>query len=197
MGGLTADLPAGGESRQTESACVQDCPMLRFAPLALAVVTAFPAMAQDSEVIFQRGAWQVEIVRFDNGDLACSARVTQKEDTFAIWVFDDGYTQLQLYSPAWEFGEAAADLVVQIDRRAQWNLSNAQLTQNSVLFNLTDESDAVDLLVEIARGERFYVRNDAGEPVINFTLSGSSASMQMLGDCEIALGSANVNPFTK
>ena len=171
--------------------------MLRFAPFAIFAALAGPVIAQDSEVIFQRGAWMVEIVRFDNGDLACSARVTQKEDTFAIWVFDDGYTQLQLYSPDWQFGETTADLVVQIDRRAQWNLTGAQLTQNSVLFNLTDESDAVDLLIEIARGDTFFVRNDQGAPVIDFTLTGSRASMQMLGDCEVALGQVAGNPFTK
>lgn len=148
-------------------------------------------------MIFQRGAWLVEIVRFDDGDLACSARVTQQEDTLAIWVFQDGYTQLQLYSPDWQFGETTANLVVQVDRRTEWNLTNAELTQNSVLFNLTNEDDAVDLLVEIARGNTFFVRNEQGQPVIDFTLSGSSASMQMLGDCEVALGGVTANPFTK
>ncbi len=171
--------------------------MLRFAVLGFVATLATPAVAQDSEIIFQRGAWLVEVVRFDDGDLACSARVTQQEETFAIWVFQDGYTQLQLYSPDWQFGESTANLVVQVDRRPQWNLNNAELTQNSVLFNLTDESDAVDLLVEIARGSTFFVRNEQGQPVINFTLSGSSASMQMLGDCEVALGGVTANPFTK
>jgi hypothetical protein len=169
--------------------------MLQFAPFFLATVLASPVVAQDSEIIFQRGAWLVEIVRFDDGELACSARVTQGQDTFAIWVFQDGYTQLQLYSPDWQFGESTADLVVQVDRRAEWNLSNAQLTQSSVLFNLTDESDAVDLLIEIARGDTFKVRNDQGQSVINFTLLGSRASMQTLGDCEIALGQVTGNPF--
>ena len=171
--------------------------MLRFAPVALAAMLALPAMAQDSEIVFQRGAWLVEVVRFDDGGLACSARVTQGEDTFAIWVFQDGYTQLQLYSPDWQFGETSADLVVQVDRRPKWDLTGAQLTQNSVLFNLTDEDEAVDLLVEIARGNTFFVRNAQGQPVINFTLQGSRASMQTLGDCEIALGRVGANPFTK
>jgi hypothetical protein len=169
--------------------------MRRFAPFAICAALASPAVAQDSEIVFQRGAWLVEVVRFDDGALACSARVTEQQDTFAIWVFQDGYTQLQLYSPDWQFGESTANLVVQVDRRAEWTLNNAQLTQNSVLFNLTDEQAAVDLLVEIARGNRFKVRNAQGQDVIDFTLAGSSASMQVLGDCEIALGSAKVNPF--
>ena len=170
---------------------------MRFAALLLAATLAGPAHAQDSEVVFQRGAWLVEVVRFDDGGLACTARVTQGQDTFAIWVFQDGYTQLQLYSPDWQFGETAANLVVQVDRRAEWNLNNAQLTQNSVLFNLTDEGDAVDLLVEIARGNTFKVRNEQGQSVIDFTLAGSRASMETLGDCEIALGGVTANPFTK
>ncbi|MGL5011103.1 MAG: hypothetical protein ACRC6I_14585 [Paracoccaceae bacterium] len=169
--------------------------MMRFAPLALALTCAAPAMAQDSEIVFQRGAWLVEVVRFDDGDLACSARVTQGEDTFAIWSFQDGYTQLQLYSPEWQFNDSTADLVLQIDRRPEWTLNDAELTQNSVLFGLSDEDAAVDLLIEIARGNTVYVRNAQGQSVINFTLSGSRASMEMLGDCETALGQVDVNPF--
>jgi hypothetical protein len=166
-----------------------------IAPFLFSAMMALPAMAQQSEIVFSRGAWLVEIVKFDDGTLACSARVTQGEDTFAIWSFQDGYTQLQLYSPEWTFPDSKADLVLQIDRRPQWDVSDAELNENSVLISLSDDKDAVDLLIEIARGNRVYVRNAQGNPVINFTLAGSRASMQTLGECETAIGEVSGNPF--
>ena len=75
----------------------------------------------------------------------------------------------------WEFGEGdTADLEVQIDRRAPWNLTGAELYQNSVLFYLPD-SDA---------GGRFHRRGRAGQPALpavdddgsdvqNYSLAGS------------------------
>jgi hypothetical protein len=170
--------------------------MVRIAALTLCAFLASPVAAQQSETVFARGAWTVQIVKFDNGDLACSAEVTQGEDTFAIWAFSDGYTQLQFYSPAWQFTDGdTANLVVQIDRRAEWTLNNADLTQNSVLFGLENDDAALDFLVEVAQGRTIYVRNAQGQSVISYTLQGSRASMDVLAQCEEALGTVDENPF--
>jgi hypothetical protein len=169
--------------------------MFRFASIALLAALASPVSAQQSETVFARGAWIVNIVKFDNGDLACSAEVTQGSDTFAIWSFADGYTQLQFYSPNWQFDGGTANLVVQVDRRAEWTLNNAELTQNSVLFGLDNDRAAVDFLIEVARGNNIYVRNAQGKTVISYTLAGSRASMDVLAQCEEALGTLDANPF--
>ena len=121
--------------------------MLRFAPVAMLVTFASPVSAQQSETVFARGAWTVQIVKFDDGELACSAEVTQGRDTFAIWAYADGFTQLQFYSPNWQFDGGTANLVVQVDRRTEWTLNNAELTGNSVLFGLEDDRSAVDFLI--------------------------------------------------
>ncbi len=163
--------------------------------VAVLVALAPPVAAQQSETVFARGAWIVQIVKFDDGTLACSAEVTQGNDSFAIWSFQDGYTQLQFYSPDWQFDGGTADLVVQIDRRAEWTLNDADLNQNSVLFGLQGDDAAVDFLIEVAQGHTIHVRNQQGEDVISYTLSGSRASMDVLVECEEAIGSSDVNPF--
>ncbi len=169
--------------------------MFRLAPFALLAAMSAPVAAQQSETVFARGAWIVNIVKFDDASLACSAEVTQGQDTFAIWSFQDGYTQLQFFSPNWQFDGGTANLVVQVDRRAEWTLNNAELTQNSVLFGLENDDAAVDFLVEVARGNSIYVRNAQGQSVISFTLAGSRASMDVLAQCEEALGTLDANPF--
>ena len=169
--------------------------MLRVSILALFAAMITPAAAQQVETVFARGAWIVNIVKFDNGALACSAEVTQGRDTFAIWSYADGYTELQFFSPNWQFDGGTADLIVQVDRRTEWTLNNAELTQNSVFFGLENGDAAVDFLIEVARGNSVYIRNAQGEAVISFTLAGSRASMDVLAQCEEAIGSLDGNPF--
>jgi hypothetical protein len=153
------------------------------------------ALAQQSEVVFIRRAWEVRIVRFDDGSAACVAQVSQPGDSFSIWADAVNPVRLQFYSTAWSFGEGdTADLVVQIDRRAPWNLTNANLYLNSVLFNLPDNATGTRFLREVMRGNVLYLRNDRGQPVQSYTLAGSSASIQALIDCVSVLG-RGPNPF--
>jgi hypothetical protein len=165
--------------------------------LAAAVIaaTAGSAGAQQSEVLFSHKHWQVEIVGWDDGSVGCVAQVSAPGESFSIWTFPDGAVQLQFYSTAWQFGEGdTADLQVQIDRRAPWNLTGAELYQNSVLFYLPDSNSGVDFIVEVARGNRLYLRSADGSDVQNYSLSGSRASIDALVECGNAIGRAP-NPF--
>jgi hypothetical protein len=124
------------------------------------------------------------IVGWDDGSVGCVAQVSAPGESFSIWTFPDGAVQLQFYSTAWNFGEGdTADLEVQIDRRAPWNLTGAELYQNSVLFYLPDSKAGVDFIVEVARGNRLYLRSDDGSDVQNYSLAGSRASIDALIDC--------------
>ncbi|WP_135449255.1 MULTISPECIES: DUF1176 domain-containing protein [Tabrizicola] len=155
-----------------------------FAAAAALAVVGGAASAQQSEVLFSHKHWQVEIVGWDDGSLGCVAQVSAPGESFSIWTFPDGSVQLQFYSTAWQFGEGdRADLQVQIDRRAPWNLTNAELYKNSVLFFLPDDKAGVDFIVEVARGNRLYLRTAAGSDVQNYSLAGSRASIDALVEC--------------
>lgn len=168
--------------------------------LAAALVLAASigsAKAQDSEVLFQHKHWQVDIVAWEDGSVGCVAKVSAPGESFSVWTFPDGTVQLQFYSTAWSFGEGdTADLQVQIDSRAPWNLTNAELYLNSVLFYLPDDQAGVDFVVEVARGNRLYLRSADGSDVQNYSLAGSRASIDALIECGDVIGRVNPgNPF--
>ena len=83
---------------------------------------------------------------------------------------------------------------MQIDGRTGWTLTAAELYLNSVRFTLPEGDAAVEFLLEVAGGERLYLRNDAGEDVMNYSLAGSKASMQALIECADTI-ITDGNPF--
>ena len=143
--------------------------------LAAAVIAALAgaADAQQSEILFSYKHWEVQIVGWDDGSVGCVAQVTAPGETFSIWTYPDGAVQLQFYSTAWEL---------------------AELYQNSVLFYLPDSQAGVDFIVEVARGNRLYLRAADGADVQNYSLAGSRASIDALVECGNAIGRAP-NPF--
>ncbi|WP_431300623.1 hypothetical protein [Tabrizicola sp. BL-A-41-H6] len=164
--------------------------------IALLAGSAGAVAAQQSEVLFSHKHWQVEIVGWDDGSLGCVAEVSAPGESFSIWTFPDESVQLQFYSTAWAFDDGTtADLEVQIDRRAPWNLTNAELYQNSVLFTLPDDSSGVNFIVEVAQGNRLFLRADDGSDVQNYSLSGSRASIDALIECGEVLSGKSANPF--
>ncbi len=162
----------------------------------VAAMVAGPALADiQSRTLFQRRAWEVQVVRFDDGSIACVARVTRPGVTFSVWADAGNPVKLQFYSTAWSLGEGeTADLIVQIDRRAPWTLTNAELYKSSVLFNLPDDSTGTQFLLEVMQGNALYLRNDRNQPVESYTLAGSSASILALIDCVDGLR-RRPNPF--
>lgn len=170
---------------------------VRAAVLAASVMVPSAALAEtQSETLFKHKHWEVEIVGFDDGTFACLAEVDAQTDSFTLWLYADSSVKLQFYSTSWNFGDGdTADLQVQIGSRAPWNLNAADLYKNSILFTLPDSDQAVRLLTEIAQGNRLYLRTAAGEPVMDYSLQGSSASMGALGECGDALRQADGNPF--
>jgi len=164
---------------------------------AMIAVAAGSADAQQSEILFSYKHWQVEVVGWDDGSVGCVAQVTAPGESFSVWTFPDGAVQLQFYSTAWSFGEGdTADLEVQIDRRAPWSLTGAELYQNSVLFYLPDNQAGVNFINEVARGNRLYLRSAEGSDVQNYSLAGSSASISALVDCGEAIQNRTPgNPF--
>ena len=168
-----------------------------FITAAALEVIGSAAGAQETEVLFQHKHWQVSVVAWDDGSVGCVAEVNAPGESFSLWTFPDGGVQLQFYSTAWSFGEGdTADLEVQIDRRSAWNLTGAELYQNSVLFTLPDDKAGINFIVEVAQGQRLYLRSADGSDVQNYSLSGSRASIDALVQCgEVISKQTPGNPF--
>lgn len=163
----------------------------------LALATGTATAETQSTSLYSYKHWEVEYVQFDDGTKACLAEVDAGTDSFTVWLYQDATFRLQFYSTSWEFGEAGdtADLQVRIDRRSPWDLSNADLYKNSVLFNLPDNDTGVRFLVEVAQGGTLYLNTASGEGVKSYSLAGSSASMRAMLDCGDAITGGSSNPF--
>lgn len=156
---------------------------------------ALPAMADRTDVLYQYKSWKVEGVTFDDGTYACLAEVSDPGESFSIWTFPDQTIRLQFYSQDWDFGDnGTADLEVEVDHRSPWSLTSANLTQNSVLFDLPDQKESVNFVVEVASGRTLHLRSGDGTPVKDYSLAGSAASINKLIDCGTAI-SGSSNPF--
>jgi hypothetical protein len=166
------------------------------AGLAFGAVAGGAALAEaQSELLFSHKAWEVRVVAFDDGTLSCVAQVSDGTDSFSIWNDGVSSVRLQFYSDAWDFGEGeTADLVVQIDRRAPWTLTNAELYLQSVLFDIPGDDKGAEFVAEVMRGNTLALSNDTGEHVMSYSLAGSSASVSALIECVNAL-SRESNPF--
>lgn len=156
--------------------------------LVLALSTGAAFAEVQSEMLYQHKHWEVEVVGFDDGTFACLAEVDATTDSFTVWLYPDYSLKLQFYSTSWEFGEGdTADLQVRIGKRSPWSLTGAELYKNSILFNLPASDQGVNFLVEVAEGSRLYLNTASGEPVKDYSLSGSKASMDALISCGEAL----------
>jgi hypothetical protein len=164
---------------------------------ALLTVVSGAADAQQVEVLFSHKHWKVSGVAWDDGTMGCVAEVSAPGESFSIWTLQDGSVSLQFYSTAWSFAEGeTADLQVQIDRRAPWTLNSANLAENSVYFDIPGSEDGINFISEIQRGNRLYLRSADGSDVQNYSLSGSSASINALLECGVYISDPSPgNPF--
>lgn len=148
------------------------------------LITA-PSLANaEQKVLFQHKNWMVAVNSFDDGSVACQAAVDEGAESFTIWVFEDQSVRLQFYSTDWNFTDGdTADLQVEVDHRGPWTLTGAQLTANSALFDLPDNSQASKFIVEVAQGKTAHLRDSDGAGVRDYPLAGSKASIKALIEC--------------
>lgn len=166
--------------------------------IALTGLFSMQALAESqSETLYARKAWEVQFVSFDDGTVSCLAQVSEGEESFSIWADAENLVKLQFYSADWDFGEGdTADLEVQIDRRGPWNLTDAELYLQSVLFDLPDSNIGTKFLLEVVKGSTLYLRDSDGNDVRSYSLAGSSASIQALIECVDGIGTGtDTNPF--
>ncbi len=155
------------------------------------------AGVRESRRVYQRKAWEVRVVAFDDGSFACVARVNAGSSNFLIWADPDETVSLQFYNRTWRLGNEKVDIVVRIDRRPKWTLNQARLTSSSVFFTLPDSKASLRFLREIMAGNRLSLYGSRGSRINSYTLAGSRASMLMLIRCVKALKGydSDNNPF--
>ncbi len=161
-----------------------------FLACALAVASGLPGWAGsliDSETLYQHKQWEVIIAAYDDGSISCIARVEKPGSAFAIWGNLTDPMQLQFWNRDWDFTPASEDIVVQVDRRPRWDLTNAELTGKNVWFTLPTDDSSLRFLREIRQGYNVALLSRSGKHIDSWSLSGSSAALSVLADCFQAL----------
>ncbi|MDA0223869.1 MAG: hypothetical protein O3A08_09650 [Proteobacteria bacterium] len=115
------------------------------------------------------------------------AEVGDNNSSFLIWAYNNDNARLQFYNTSWHFDNETANIALRIDRWAKWTLTNAQLNQNSVFFNLSDEATSLKFLREVMRGNVLNLLTSNGSLIERYSLAGSSASILALSECVDAL----------
>lgn len=163
--------------------------MVRVTAAALVALCLAPSARADSKdmVLYNYKDWEVRVVAWDDGTMACVAEVTYPGEAFSIWADKENPIRLQFYSDSWNFGDDSGDVQVQVDNRAPWNMHNANFYKQSVLFDLPSSHDGTQFLQEVVYGDTLYLRDDRGRDVQNYSLSGSQASINALIKCVDAL----------
>lgn len=148
------------------------------------LASALTAGAQGYEdYYYSHKAWTVHVVTFADNTLACRARVSEPGASFAIWANGYSAVTLEFIRNNWDFYEAREDIIVQVDRRASWDLTDADLSGNQILFQLPGGNASDRFLGEIVRGNQVKLFSNSGDFVEGWSLAGSSASIQKLIEC--------------
>lgn len=164
--------------------------------LGLAVAWGSVAAAADSRTLYTHKRWEVRVVAFDDGKVKCVAQVNASNTSFAIWADGQSPARLQFFDKSWNLGQSSADIVVRVDRRPKWDLTNARLNKQSVLFDLPNDSDGRRFVNEVRSGRVIYLGNARGNEVGRWSLSGSSAAVGALVDCvDLIKKGKDDNPF--
>ncbi len=164
--------------------------------LACSGLAATAADLVDSQVVYSHRQWEVLVAAFDDASISCIARVSKSGSTFAIWADGNSSALLQFWDKSWSFDSGTEDIVVQIDRRAKWDLSNAELSSNSVWFELPNSNDAERFLREVINGNTVKLFNSGGRQINSWSLAGSAASINALIECtDILAEDVDGNPF--
>lgn len=162
--------------------------MIWFAEIIVPMLL-FSAAQSASDIksvqLFSETNWRVERVTFEDGEVSCVAEVTNhdKSESLSLWKFEDRY-QLQFYSEKWSFGEGrVADVSLKIDDNGVWNMTNAELYLNSVLFKLPADANGNNFMAELKNGKLAVLTSGGDVGYRNYSLLGAAGAVPYLENC--------------
>lgn len=156
-----------------------------FKSLLLALtMLATPALAQDSFLLYSKGAWEVRYVTIPGSFPTCVAEVYTNDLYFSV---DVGAGTVSAYYTNMynQFGSGTTSGTVQlwVDQRDTWN-TPAKAWNHTILMTGLHRSFIADLYL----GNRLYVDSDGdGRSDAWFSLHGSAAALNALADCSSKL----------
>ena len=151
---------------------------------ALCVCSAVPTLAQiESDRLFAEGAWSVD-VNHDPGDgsLFCDAYSGNRDgQLLQIIGTDGGELLLTVTDPDWSIPSRAVRFLVDIDYD-RWT-TDGLAQGNTVIADLNDPTKVAQFFADLSEGSAIAIFNDDVRRLAVFSLRGSSAALNALGEC--------------
>lgn len=156
---------------------------------AIALCSPFTVGAEpfESETLFSKGAWEVEIT-FDTEDSTfwCEAATDNRANqSFSIVAYDTGTAAIFVFDPRWNLSERSIKFLIDIDY-SRWEISGRG-SGRSVSSFMHDGEKAGKFLKELSQGNAVAIYNSDEKRLATFSLSGSSAALNALMECWTAI----------
>ena len=161
--------------------------MLKRLTSVFFIALMLPGLAQaqryDTNRLFTRGAWYVDLV-YDTQDRSywCNAStINRKNQEFSVTGFDDGSLSIFIFDDDWNLTREDITFRIDVDRSG-WTVYG--LAEGvGVSAELDDASKAADFLADVAAGNVVRVLTQNGKGIATFSLHGSRAALNALLDC--------------
>lgn len=175
--------------------------------LVLAAITASAAQAEESvdRTLSERGDWVTFETRYKNEPSAdnCTAYTyfdggrEYRELNLIVFAIDDQGLEIYAFDDNWDLGNRPVSFNVVVGNK-RWNL-DGDTYDNSISAILDSRDRAQRLMNALSVGNRVDLETKSGNPLLDFSLSGSRAAMSALADCWARIdvsNSAVSDPFS-
>ncbi len=162
--------------------------MLRFfilfsASWAFAFATSAAAQRYESQTLFSRGDWIVEITHdSSDGSLWCSAQSNNSAgQTFSLTAYQPNSLTLFVFDRSWNIAERPLRFLVDVDY-SRWTM-DGNGSGIGISLTMSEAEAAGRFLTELMEGRAVAVMNSDERRLAVFSLRGSSAAITSLFDC--------------
>lgn len=158
-------------------------PRLLLLPYLFLIAAPVQASDFESDVLFRKGAWEVEVTySYRSGDFWCNASTYNRSgQSFNIVAYDSRDLAMVIADTGWDLSPRDVRFFVDIDY-SRWTIDGSA-GNSSVSVFMNEAEKAIRFLSELQEGNAVAVYNERNSRIATFSLSGSYAAVVSLFDC--------------
>lgn len=160
----------------------------------LSAPAAFSKSNFETEILFRKKAWAVEITHdTSDGGLWCAASTKNRQgQAFSLVAYDTGALALIILDGAWNIPQRSVKFLIDVDY-SRWNIEGTG-KGSGVSLNVGAADKGAQFIRELMAGNAVAILNNRERRLAVFSLSGSSAAITKLMACWSRI--TNNDPFS-
>ena len=169
--------------------------LLAAAMTAVLVPAVFAEDVFESDELFRKGSWHVELTNnTTSGSFWCSAETDNNyNQTFSLTGYSDGSFAIFVFDPSWNIAERDVRFLVDIDH-SSWVFDGSG---DGISVSISPDVDKklTTFIRQLMQGNNIVVMNASRRRLARFSLNGSYAAISNFLDCWSNIGRLS-DPFT-